>query len=262
MMKISYHCPMSSLIKIRFNNELNDFLLPEQPGAVVSYELKLPRSVKDLIESIGVPHTEIDLIIVNGKSVDLNYTVQNGDQISLYPTLKQGVNELQTISPLIHCQPEPLDEYRFILDVHLGRLAAYLRMLGFDALYQNDYDDLTLANISANEARMLLTCDRQLLMRKQIQHGYFVRARQPKQQLLEVLSRFDLYDKQKPFSRCMYCNGITQPVDKQKIKDQLQARTRKYYSVFIQCEECKKIYWEGGHYLRMQAMIDSINQNT
>jgi len=251
---------MLGLIHLRFYDELNDFLPPEQRGTDISHELTLARSVKDLVESIGIPHTEIDLIIVNSKSVDLNYPVQGGDRISLYPASKQIITELQTLSPLIHCQPEPLAEYRFILDVHLGRLASYLRMLGFDTLYRNDYDDLTLANISANQHRMLLTCDRQLLMRKQITHGYFIRTRQPKQQLLEVLSRFDLYDQLKPFSRCMHCNGKTRAVDKQVVKDQLQARTRKYYSSFFQCEECKKIYWEGSHYLKMQAMIDSIKQ--
>jgi len=251
---------MPSLIHIRFHFELNDFLSPEQRGTEVSHKLILARSVKDLVESIGVPHTEIDLIIVNGKSVDLNYPVQHGDHINLYPALKEPVNELQDISPLIHCQPEPLHAARFVLDVHLGRLAAYLRMLGFDTLYRNDYDDLTLANLSVDEHRILLTCDRQLLMRKQIMRGYFVRARQPKLQLQEILSRFDLYDKQQPFTRCMHCNGNTRPVDKQEIKDQLQARTRKYYRNFFQCEECKKIYWEGSHYLKMQAMIDAIRR--
>lgn len=253
---------MPSPIHIRFHDKLNDFLPPEQRGMDLGHELTAARSVKDLAESIGVPHTEIDLIIANGKSVDLNYPVQHGDHLHLYPPLPQPVMALHDISPLIHCQPEPLDEPRFVLDVHLGRLAAYLRMLGFDTLYRNDYDDLTLANISAEERRILLTCDRQLLMRKQITHGYFLRARQPRPQLIEVLSRYDLYDKQKPFSRCMHCNGNTRQVEKQEIKDQLQARTRKYYHQFFQCEACKKIYWEGSHYLKMQAMIDGINKPT
>ena len=238
---------------IRFYEELNDFLPPEQRKTNFNHALKKARSVKDLIESIGVPHTEIDLIIVNGESVDFNYLVKHGDHISVYP-----VFESLDISPLNHCQPKPLRNTRFILDAHLGRLAAYLRMLGFDTLYRNDYDDPELAETSANEHRILLTCDRRLLMRKQITHGYFVRERQPKQQLLEILKRFDLFNNQQPFTRCMHCNGLTQPVSKHKIEAQLLPKTKKYYDEFFQCEVCNKIYWQGSHYLKMRAMVDKI----
>ena len=248
---------MPQQITIRFYEELNDFLMPELQKTDFNVELKKDRSVKDLIESIGIPHTEIDLIIVNGESVDFSYQVQAGDRISVYP-----VFESLDISPLKHCQPQPLRHTRFILDVHLGRLAAYLRMLGFDTLYKNDYDDPTLADISANEHRILLTCDRLLLMRKQISHGYFVRNRLPQQQLLEILSRFDLYDNLKPFTRCMHCNGKTQQVDKQHIETQLLPKTKKYYHDFFQCESCKKIYWKGSHYLKMQQMINSVKSAT
>ena len=204
---------MSEQITIRFYEELNDFLPPDRHKRDFDVEMQKARSVKDLIESIGVPHTEIDLIIVDGESVDLSYQVQSGDHISVYP-----VFESLDISPLNHCQPEPLRDTGFILDVHLGRLAAYLRMLGFDTLYQNNYDDPELAEISASEHRILLTCDRKLLMRKQITRGYFVRSRLPRQQMLEVLSRFDLFDNQKPFTRCMSCNGKTYAVTNWKLK--------------------------------------------
>jgi hypothetical protein len=244
---------MSEQINIRFYEELNDFLLPEQRKTSFNHAPKKARSVKDLIESIGVPHTEIDLIIVNGESVDFNHQVEGGEHISVYPVFRS-----LDISPLKHCQPEALSESRFVLDAHLGRLAAYLRMLSFDTLYRNDYDDPTLADISANEHRILLTCDRLLLMRKQVSHGYFVRARQPQQQLLEILSRFNLYPLQTPFTRCMHCNGKTQPVNKQEIEAQLLPKTKKYYDEFFQCEVCKKIYWKGSHYLKMQAMINKL----
>ena len=137
---------MSEQINIRFYEELNDFLPQDQRKTDVSHELKQARSIKDLIESIGVPHTEIDLIIVNGESVDFNYLVHDGDYISVYP-----VFESLDISPLNHCQSTPLRNTRFVLDTHLGRLAAYLRMLGFDTLYRNDYDDPELARISVDE---------------------------------------------------------------------------------------------------------------
>ena len=244
---------MSEYINIRFYEELNDFLPPNRHKMVFNVVLKKARSIKDLIESIGVPHTEIDLIIVNGESVDFNYQVQHGDYISVYP-----VFESLDISPLKHCQPQPLRNPCFVLDVHLGKLAAYLRMLGFDTLYRNDYDDPTLASISADEHRILLTCDRRLLMRKQITHGYFVRTRQVQQQLLEVLSRFDLYNNLQPFTRCMHCNGNTHAVDKTEIDDQLLSKTKKYYNKFYQCETCNKIYWQGSHFLKMQTMINKI----
>jgi len=244
---------MSEHISIRFYEELNDFLPTDQCRTDFTHELKQARSVKDLVESIGVPHTEIDLIIVDGESVDFDHLVQNGEHISVYPVFRS-----LDISALKRCQPEPLREPQFVLDAHLGRLAAYLRMLGFDSLYRNDYNDPDLANISASEHRILLTCDRQLLMRKQVSYGYFVRARQPQQQLLEILTRFDLGHYQKPFTRCMHCNGTTQPVKKEEIEAKLQPRTKKYYNEFFQCQACKRIYWKGSHYLKMQAMLNRI----
>lgn len=250
---------MPQQIKIRFYEELNDFLAQSQRETEFDAELKKVRSVKDLIESIGIPHTEIDVIIINGESVCFNYQVQPDDHISVYP-VSDTLHESQLIEPsaVQHCQAKPTDNARFVLDVHLGRLAAYLRMLGFDTRYKNDCDDPTLADISADERRILLTCDRLLLMRKQINHGYFVRNRQPQQQLLEILSRFGLFDDIKPFTRCIHCNGKTQPVEKRAIEAQLLPKTKKYYNEFFQCDSCKKIYWKGSHYLKMKEMVDNV----
>ena len=250
---------MSQQVNIRFYEELNDFLAQYQCDTDFDVDLKKVRSVKDLIESVGIPHTEIDVIIVNEESVGFNYQVQPDDHISVYP-VSDLLPESILIEPsaLLHCQSQLSGDARFVLDVHLGRLAAYLRMLGFDTLYKNDFDDPTLADISANEHRILLTCDRMLLMRKQISHGYFVRNRQPQQQLLEILSHFGLYDELKPFTRCLRCNGITQPVEKQAIEAQLLPKTKKYYNEFFQCISCKKIYWKGSHYLKMKEMINSV----
>lgn len=253
---------MPQQITIRFYEELNDFLTQDKRQTDFNVELKKVRSVKDLIESIGIPHTEVDLIIVDGKSVDFNYQVQADDQISVYPTSDSlpdsSLDGMVALSTLQHSQPQPLTPHRFVLDVHLGRLAAYLRMLGFDTLYKNDCDDSVLADLSAEEQRILLTCDRLLLMRKQIAYGYFVRNRQPQQQLLEIVSRFELRHNIKPFSRCMHCNGKTQPVDKKLIETKLLPKTKKYYKVFFQCQSCEKIYWKGSHYLKMQAMIKNL----
>ncbi len=251
---------MSEPISIRFHDQLDYFLPAEQCGEAFDVEFKKARSVKDLIESIGIPHTEVDLIISNGISVDFAYQVQPGDNIEVYPVFG-SLDFLQFEQAIIHCQPEPLPEARFVLDVHLGKLAAYLRMLGFDTLYRNDYDDPALAFISAEEHRILLTCDRMLLMRKQVSYGYLIRNRKPQQQLLEILSGYDLYDEIKPFSRCMHCNGNTRAVSKQDIATQLLPKTKKYYDEFYQCDSCNKIYWQGSHYLRMQDMINKVRDD-
>lgn len=248
---------MSGSVQIRFYEELNDFLPPEQRKITFQHHFKQPGSIKDMIEALGAPHTEIDLILVNGHSVDFNYLVQDGDRISVYPAF-----ESIDITPVTRLRPAPLRITRFVLDTHLGRLAAYLRMFGFDTLYRNDYDDQALADISANEHRILLTRDKQLLMRKQITHGYYVRATQPQKQLLEVLTRFDLHKTQQPFTRCMHCNGEIKQVPKEKIESHLLPRTKAWCYEFRQCAQCNKIYWKGTHYRRMQQLIKSINENS
>jgi len=246
---------MSGQVTIRFYEELNDFLPLERRKVSFTHQFKQAGSVKDLIESLGVPHTEIDLILVNGVSVDFNHQIRDSDLISVYPMF-----EALDITPLLRLRPQPLRNPRFVLDTHLGRLAAYLRMLGFDSLYRNDYDDATLADISVQQRRILLTCDIGLLMRKQITHGYFVRQRQPQQQLLEILKRFDLSGMLKPFSRCLHCNGQIHAVDKSIIEKQLLPHTREFYQEFWRCDQCKKIYWKGSHYNRMMQMINSFIQ--
>jgi len=244
---------MSGLVTVRFYEELNDFLPLEKRKKSFLCAFKQPGSVKDFIESLGVPHTEIDLILVNSRSVDFSYCIKDGDRISVYP-----VFESLDISPIIKLHPKLLRDSRFVLDTHLGRLAAYLRMIGFDTLYRNDYDDPTLANISVVEKRILLTCDKRLLMRKQITHGYYVRARQPQQQLLEVIYRFDLFNSLQPFTRCMHCNGNIQRISKSEIEQHLMPQTKEHYDQFWQCRDCKKIYWQGSHYRRMQQLIDQL----
>ena len=243
-------------IIIRFYEELNDFLPQNRRKTQFKHHFIESGSIKDLIESLGVPHTEIDLILVNGNSVDFNYLVQDGDQISVYPQF-----ESLDISPVTRLRPAPLRITRFVLDAHLGRLAAYLRMLGFDTLYRNDYDDPELVDISVDEQRILLTCDKGLLMRKQLTRGYYVRERQPKRQLLEILSRFDLYQSQKPFTRCMHCNGKIESVRKEAIESHLMPRTKLHYHEFWQCRNCQKVFWKGSHYQRMQKLITTLNNS-
>lgn len=249
------YSPSPGSVQIRFYEELNDFLPPQYRKTAFIHQFKQAGSIKDLIEALGVPHTEIDLILVNGQSVDFDYLAHHGDRISVYP-----VFESLDITPVIRLRPAPLRNTRFVLDTHLGRLAAYLRMFGFDTLYRNDYDDPTLADISIREHRILLTRDRQLLMRKQITHGYFVRATQPKKQLVEIFARFDMYGSTRPFTRCMYCNGEISTVAREKIEARLLPQTRAWRNEFWQCGSCHKIYWKGTHYQRMKQLITDIDQ--
>jgi uncharacterized protein with PIN domain len=237
----------------RFYAELNDFLPPKKRQRTFVHAFELSSSIKDMIESLGVPHTEVDLILVNGESVDFSYLVQDGDRISVYP-----VFEAIDINPVLRVRPEPLRETRFVLDVHLGRLAVYLRMLGFDTLYRNDFADEELARISSDEDRILLTRDRGLLKRSIVTHGYCLRTTQPRQQLIEILRRFDLRSSITPFRRCLHCNGLLQPVDKAAIRHRLRSQTRQYYDEFRRCRDCDRIYWKGSHYHRMRQFIAQI----
>ena len=236
--------------ELRFYEELNDFLPPAHRKATISHAFDRRASVKDMIESFGVPHTEVDIILVNGNSVDFSYIVQDGDLISVYP-----VFESLDITPLLRLRPKPLRFPRFILDANLGRLARYLRLLGFDCLYQNNYDDVTVANISSENHRVVLTRDRALLQRKMITHGYFVREVLPRRQVKEILSRFDLYRLIKPFSRCTRCNGELRPIEKQMILERLEPKTKKYYDAFLICPLCSQIYWQGSHHARSLRLV-------
>jgi len=238
-------------VQIRFYEELNDFLAPRLRKTDITHDFERRTSVKDMIESFGVPHTEVEIILVNGSSVDFSCIVQDGDRISVYP-----VFESLDVSPLIRLRPEPLRTPRFVLDTNLGRLARYLRLLGFDCLYSNDFEDAAVASISSEQQRTVLTRDRTLLQRRIITHGYFVRAVRPRLQVPEVLSRFDLYRLVAPFSRCIRCNGALQDVDKQAIEARLEPKTRKYFNTFRICTDCGQIYWQGSHHERAMRLVD------
>jgi uncharacterized protein len=238
---------------IRFYASLNDFLAPERRGETSICSFYVSGSVKDLIESLGVPHTEVELILVNGKSADLAYRVQDGDRISVYPPFRS-----LDISPLSPLRLEPLEEFRFAADTHLGRLAAYLRMLGFDTWYRRDAGDEELASVSVKEQRILLTRDRGLLKRNVVTRGYFVQATDPARQVVGVLERFDLGSKIQPFRRCIHCNAIPQAVSKEEVLDRLLPETRQYYDEFFLCPRCTRIYWKGSHYRRMQRFIATL----
>lgn len=249
-------CAMPISVYLRFYAELNDLLPPLRRGRCIVHRLEVPASVKDVIEALGVPHTEVDLVQLNGESVDFSRLVQNGDRISVYP-LFRGIN----IASLTRVRSESLAESRFVLDTHLGRLAAYLRMLGFDTLYRNDYQDVELARISTDEERILLTRDRGLLKRAAITHGYLLSAAHPRQQLLEVLRRFDLFQSIAAFQRCVHCNALLDAAPIELVSDRLLPKTRQHYDEFRICPGCSRVYWKGSHYQHMQKLIERIMES-
>lgn len=240
----------------RFYAELNDYLPSVRRQRPFEVTFRLPASVKHWIESLGAPHTEIDLILANGEPVDFSYIVRDGDHISVYP-----VFESIDITSLVRVRPAPLRQVRFVLDAHLGRLAAYLRMLGFDALYRSDYTDEALAQISSGEKRILLTRDRGLLKRSQVTHGYCVRADHPPAQAIEVVRRFDLAGALHPFTRCLRCNSDLVSVKKEAVLDLLPPGAARWYDTFYRCAGCGQVYWNGSHVRRMEKWIASIGEN-
>jgi len=237
----------------RFYEELNDFLPSMKRKISFMVSFKGSPSVKNIIEEMGVPHAEIDMILVNGNSVDFSYRLKNDDQVSVYP-----VFESLNISNIQRLRPTPLREPKFVLDVHLGRLSKYMRLCGFDSLFQRDLNDREIINISSSEHRIILTRDRDLLKAKLVTHGYWIRSSGPEGQLIEVLKRFDLKNSLNPFTRCLECNGILQNVSKKEIIDLLQPRTRNYYAEFKKCTGCGKVYWEGSHYERMKNFVKTV----
>lgn len=242
-----------SSVEIRFYEELNDFLLPVQKGQTFVHPFFGKPAVKELIEGIGVPHTEIDLILINGESVSFDHHVKNNDRISVYPRF-----ESLDISTVTHLRPTPLRSIQFISDVHLGKLARYLRMLGFDTLYENDFSDEEMIERSIREKRIILTRDLGILKSKRVTHGYFLRSTHPQEQLKEVVHRFDLKEKISPFSRCLTCNEPLVSIEKKEIEKDLLPETQHSFEKFFRCPRCKRIYWEGSHHERMTKIIASL----
>lgn len=242
-----------ALATYRFYEELNDFLTPIRRKREFEYDSARAATVKNAIEALGVPHTEVELIIANGKSVDFSHMVQDDDRIAVYPMF-----EALDIRPLLRVRPEPLRRLRFIADAHLGGLARMLRMLGFDTLYRNDFKDEDIRVISVRDGRVVLTRDRELLKCGDITHGCYVHALRPMDQWKEVVDRLQLQRDAQPFTLCLHCNEPLQQIDKSAVIDLLPAQVAKYYERFCTCPACKRIYWEGSHWKRMRSWLDQL----
>lgn len=243
-------------IYIRFYEELKDFLSEEKRRIRFEHHYVDRTSVKDLIESLGVPHTEVDLILVNGKSVGFDYLIDDKDDISVYP-----VFESFDIKDAQHLRDEPLREPKFIADVHLGKLTRYLRMLGLDVYYMNNMADIEIVKISLDENRTILTMDRDLLKRNEVTHAYWIRNSDPEKQAVEVVKRFQLQKQTGEFSRCLECNTLLKEISKEKIVTRLPPKVKENQNEFYICEACDKIYWRGTHFNRMTSLIERIKSD-
>jgi uncharacterized protein with PIN domain len=237
----------------RFYEELNDFLAPERRGHEFGCRCARAATTKHMIEALGVPHTEVELVLVNGESAGFERALADGDRIAVYPKF-----ESFDVTPLLRVRGQPLRETRFVADAHLGGLAHLLRMTGFDTLYDNHFHDDEIERLARTQERIVLTRDRELLKRRSISHGCYVRALHTEPQLREVFERLDLARSARPFTRCLSCNGLLRAVEKAQVLPQLPPVVSERYGRFSTCEGCARVFWEGSHWRRMRDLVDGL----
>jgi uncharacterized protein with PIN domain len=242
--------PGRSTADFRFYEELNDFLRPELRKRTFSHGFNGTPAVKDVIEAIGVPHAEVDLVLIDGESVDFARRLRDGDRVAVYPVFERFDS-----APLARLRPRPLRRTRFVLDVHLGTLARYLRLLGFDTLYRNDYDDHQIVRLAHDQSRIILTRDKGVLKHAAVARGRWIRHTRPIEQLRETLAAFDLAGSARPFTRCAVCNGSLRPLARRSVASLVPPRVRERHDQFARCTLCGRIYWPGTHTMRIRKAL-------
>ena len=238
-------------VRLRFHGDLNFFLRSRGSDAVIDRQLSEKTSIKDIIESCGVPHPEVDLILVDEHTVGFEWTLTSNAKVQVFP-----VGNRDTF--YANKRLQAIRVSRFVADGHLGGLTRNLRLLGFDVAYAQNADDRQLLEVMARENRALLTRDRRLLMHAIVQHGYSPRSQNPDEQTAEVIRRFDLAGLITPFTRCLRCNALLEETAKGDISDKLEPLTKIYYNQFRRCPGCKQIYWSGSHFPKLQKRIEAI----
>jgi uncharacterized protein with PIN domain len=237
----------------RFYEELNDFLPPVRRRRPFACACARAATTKHMIEALGVPHTEVELILVNGESAGFERLLREGDQVSVYPKF-----ESFDVSSLLRVREHPLRVNRFVADAHLGGLARLLRMAGFDTLYDNRYEDGEIERIAAEENRIVLTRDRELLKRRGVTHGCYIRSLKAEGQLRELVGRLDLASSLRPFTLCLQCNAPLRPIDKALVEDRLPPSVRALHSEFSTCDICHGVFWKGSHWRRMSDLLAGV----
>jgi len=238
-------------IRLRFHGDLNVFLRSKVGDAVIERRLAEKTSIKDIIESCGVPHSEVDVILVDEQTVGFDHTVANDAKVGVFPVDNSGTDRTDK-------RLQSVGVNRFVADVHLGALTRNLRLLGFDVAYEQNADDRQLLEVMTRENRALLTRDRRLLMHGIVQHGYCPRSQNADEQTIEVIRRFNLSELIVPFTRCLRCNAPLEAAAKADIIDKLEPLTKIYYDQFRHCPDCKQIYWTGSHFPKLQKRIEEI----
>jgi uncharacterized protein len=237
----------------RFYEELNDFLAPDRRRHEFACRCARAATTKHMIEALGVPHTEVELVLVNGESVGFHRLLADGDRVAVYPKF-----EALDVTPLLRVREHPLRDTRFVADAHLGGLAHLLRMTGFDTLYDNHYADDEIERIAASQNRIVLTRDRELLKRRGITHGCYVHALRSELQLREMFDRLDLARSARPFTRCLSCNAPLRPIDAAQAAQHVPPRVRAHHDRFVTCDGCGRIFWEGSHWRRMREIVNTL----
>ncbi len=245
------HARVTREARLRFYAELNDFLPETRRQREFNYDFSGTPSVKDTIEAIGVPHTEVDVILVDGKSVDFSHRLRGGERVSVYPMF-----ERYDVSPVTRLRPAPLRKTRFVADVHLGTLARNLRMLGFDTAWERDLADEAIIDIAARDQRIILTRDKGILKNSRVTHGYWLRATDPSKQLEEVIRALDLSGSIDAYTRCMECNGILDPVRRLEAARSVPLQVFLVYREFKRCRCCGRTYWRGSHLRRLDKVVE------
>lgn len=233
------------------NGDLPELLHRNHKGRdTIGLEVTRRTSIKDMLESIGLPHTEIGALRLADTMLDFSHIVEPGREYVVQPVPEPWDVTVPTV-----LRPDPLPGISFVVDINVGRLAKYLRASGFDVLFDPRWSDKYIASLMKKEKRILLTRDRGLLMRKQVEYGRYVRMTEPAGQLQEVLRLFGLKERIRPFTRCLECNEPLVKVRKQDVYHLLEPLTRKYYDSFSRCPGCGRVYWSGSHIERMRRLF-------
>ncbi|HEY4638316.1 MAG TPA: Mut7-C RNAse domain-containing protein [Candidatus Udaeobacter sp.] len=238
-------------VRLLFHGDLNIFLRSKSQELAVERRLAEKTSIKDVIESCGIPHPEVDLILLDNQAVGFAHTVAQDAKAEVFPVESHETHHAEK-------RIQTIGINRFVADGHVGSLTRNLRLFGFDVAYSKNADDRQLLEIMAAENRALLTRDRRLLMHAIVRHGYYPRSQNADEQTIEVLRRFDLSDLIAPFTRCLRCNAPLQEAAKADLIDELEPLTKIYYHQFRRCPDCKQIYWSGSHFPKLQKRIEKI----
>jgi uncharacterized protein with PIN domain/sulfur carrier protein ThiS len=236
----------------RFYAGLNDFLERGRRGRDVTLACAENATTKHMIEALGVPHTEVEVILVNGVAAGLDALLEDGDRVAVYPRFVE-----LDVAELVRTRTQPPGRLRFAADAHLGGLARLLRMAGFDTIYRNTIGDAELEALALDERRIVLTRDRELLKRRGIGYGAYVRALKPQAQLEEVVERYGLAERARPFTLCLHCNTPLHAVARQDVLERLPPMVRATQDAFSACACCGRVFWKGTHWQRMRAMLDA-----